>query len=87
MIRRSHLIVKVEYTRTNSKDTAHRWFRVNRIVRTVFLEIEFRMIIWGQKEGRKEGRKDRQTDREIVNYSMIWKYYTRKVRVTMCLFV
>ena len=28
----SHLIVKVEYIRTNSKDTAHRWFRVNTLV-------------------------------------------------------
>ena len=55
---------------------ATHWSSLNRIVRTVFLEIEFQNKTWGQTEGQKDRKKDRQTegadDRDFRNYSMMY---------------
>ena len=46
---------------------ATHWSSLNRIVRTVFLEIEFQNKTWGQTEGQTEGA----DDRDFRNYSMM----------------
>ena len=58
---------------------ATHWSSLNRIVRSVFLEIEFQNKTWGQTEGQKDRQKLRETDRhkegaddrDFRNYSMI----------------
>ena len=54
---------------------ATHWSSLNRIVRTVFLEIEFQNKTWGQTEGHTERPTERQTegadDRDFRNYSMM----------------
>ena len=60
---------------------ATHWSSLNRIVRTVFLEIEFQNKTWGQTERQTEGA----DDRDFRNYSMMFKVanpYGLSVRIT-----
>ena len=50
---------------------ATHWSRLNRIVRTVFLETECQKITWGQTEGQTERQTERADDSDFRNYSMM----------------
>ena len=50
---------------------ATHWSSLNRIVRTVFLEIEYQNKTWGQTEGQKDRQKEGADDRDFRNYSMM----------------
>ena len=57
---------------------ATHWSSLNRIVQTVFLEIEFQDKTWGQTEGQKDRQKEGADDRDFRNYSMMVNHVNTK---------